>query len=402
MSGPIASSRGRNERIRRLAPGVVVLLVALLAGISAGSSLIVVRHFRSEAVTMSRLYAEVFDGLNDPDPSSATTALLQLGGQVRAFGMPLVLTDPTGRVIEAANIPFDSMPGVPRLLDPRIREYAAELDRINPPIAMPAIGNVLHYGPMPSTGLLLSLGALQALTIVVMVGVGIVAYRNATGAQRDRLWVAMAREAAHQMGTPLTSLQGWIEQLRGESMPPARVAELLDADAERLQRVAQRFERIGNPARRDPVGLGALAERVAGYYRTRLPTRANPITLSVKAPSAGPVILGDPVLLEWALEAMVKNAIDALQGRGGNITLRAAIDGDDAVLRVADDGPGVPRELRRSVFEPGTTTKRGGWGIGLALARRVVVDAHGGALALEPTESGTTFLMRFPLAAPSA
>jgi signal transduction histidine kinase len=231
-----------------------------------------------------------------------------------------------------------------------------------------------------------------------MVTVAIVAYRNATHAQRDRMWVAMAREAAHQMGTPLTSLQGWIEQLREAGLPPKKIAEFLDADAERLQRVAQRFERIGNPARRDPVALGALAERVANYYRPRLPRHANAVRVSVRAPSAGPVIQGDPVLLEWALEAMVKNAIDALQGRDGSITIAAEVRGEMALLRVIDDGPGVPREIRRTLFQPGITTKRGGWGIGLALARRVVEDGHGGHLSLEPTAHGTSLLMRFPLA----
>ncbi len=397
MSGPIASPRARSERIRRFAPGIAVVLVALLAGLSAGATVIVMRHFTTEAVTMSRLYAEVYEGLTDEEPTAATTSLLALGVQVRQLGMPLVLTDPSGRVIEAANLPFEA-----ELTDPRVRAYADELDRINPPIQMKSVGNVLHYGATPNARLLLSLGALQALTILVMVAVGVVAYRNATAAQRDRLWVAMAREAAHQMGTPLTSLQGWIEQVRGGGVPPDRLADLLDADAERLHRVAQRFERIGNPARREPVGLGALAERVAGYYRNRLPTRANPISLTVRAPSSGPIVLGDPVLLEWALEAMVKNAIDALQGRGGTIVLQALIVGDDALLRVTDDGPGVPRDLRRAVFEPGITTKRGGWGIGLALARRVVEDGHDGALTLEPIETGTVFLMRFPLAAPTA
>ena len=141
-----------------------------------------------------------------------------------------------------------------------------------------------------------------------------------------------------------------------------------------------------------------MAERVAGYYRPRLPTHANTIVIDVVAPSAGPVMLGDSVLLEWALEAMVKNAIDALQGRGGAITIVATAEGNEAMLRVSDDGPGVPRELRRTIFEPGITTKRGGWGIGLALARRVIEDAHEGRLALESTDRGTTFLMRFPLA----
>ena len=114
------------------------------------------------------------------------------------------------------------------------------------------------------------------------------------------------------------------------------------------------------------------------------------------------MILGDPVLLEWALEAVVKNAIDALQGRDGTITIAADASDERALLRVTDDGPGVPREIRRTLFQPGVTTKRGGWGIGLALARRVVEDGHQGVLALEPSVKGTTLLMSFPLAPPAA
>ena len=145
----------------------------------------------------------------------------------------------------------------------------------------------------------LSLRSLLGLTLVVVnVGltavVAIFAYRSAMAAQRDRLWVAMAREAAHQMGTPLTSLQGWIERVRSSPDPPTDLADHLSADAERLDRVARRFERIGNPARRDPVALGALAEKVVGYYRTRLPRHANAIAIEVDAPRAGPVLLGDP------------------------------------------------------------------------------------------------------------
>ncbi|HEX3928947.1 MAG TPA: HAMP domain-containing sensor histidine kinase [Gemmatimonadales bacterium] len=380
------SKRGR---LRRVAPGVAVILVALLAGLSVGTSWIVARHFREEAVTASRLYSAVFEGLNNPDPGATSSALIEIGSRVRSLGLPLVVTDTAGRVTFSANLPFTADP-----TDARLPEYVAQLDRTNPPIVTPGVGAV-HYGPVPATGLLRTLGVLQGLTIVVMVLVAVLAYRNATTAQRDRLWVAMAREAAHQMGTPLTSLQGWIEQLRTAALAPGQVAEHLDADADRLQRVAQRFERIGNPARRDPVALGALAERVAGYYRSRLPRHSNAITLHVRAPSAGPTILGDPVLLEWALEAMVKNAIDALSGRGGTITLTAAIEHDAAVIRVTDDGPGVSREIRRTLFEPGISTKRGGWGIGLALARRVIEDAHEGTLTLEPTTRGTTFLMRF-------
>jgi signal transduction histidine kinase len=386
----------RRERLQRLAPTVAVLLVALLAGLSLGTGLLIIRHFKADAAATSRLYSGVFGGLNDPDPGAEAEALLRLGEQVRALGIPLVVTDRTGRVTAAANLPFEAP-----LDDPRVLAYAARLDRQNPPIVDEAIGMV-HYGPLPAQRNLTALAVLQALTIAVMVAVAVFAYRNAIAAQRDRLWVAMAREAAHQMGTPLTSLQGWIERVRSRPTPPPDLADHLAADADRLERVARRFERIGNPARREPIGLGALADRVANYFRPRLPRRANPIELRLEAPGMGPLVEGDPVLLEWALESLVKNAIDALQGRSGTIILRVGAEQGMGEVRVIDDGPGVPKEIRRTLFEPGFTTKRGGWGIGLALSRRVVEDAHRGALLLETTEKGACFLMRVPLAKPAA
>lgn len=387
----IAWLRPPRERFRRAAPTVAVLLVAVLSGLSLGTGLLIVRHFRADATATSRLYSGVFGGLNDPDAGSEVEALLRLGEEVRALGLPLIITDPAGRVTAAANLPFEAP-----LDDPRVLAYARKLDRQNPPI-VDAIGTV-HYGPLPAERSVTALAILQALTIAVMVAVAVFAYRSAMAAQRDRLWVAMAREAAHQMGTPLTSLQGWIERVRSRAEPPPDLADHLAADAERLDRVARRFERIGNPAKREPIGLGALADRVCGYFRPRLPRRANPIELRLEAPGAGPAVMGDPVLLEWALESLVKNAIDALQGRSGTIILRVGAEEGMAEVRVIDDGPGVAKEIRRTLFEPGITTKRGGWGIGLALARRAVEDAHEGALLLETTEKGASFLMRIPLA----
>jgi signal transduction histidine kinase len=386
----------RKDRLERLAPTAAVALVAVLASLSLGSGLLVLRHFKADATATSRLYSGVFGGLNNPRAGAEAEALLRLGEQVRALGLPLIVTDRSGKVTATANLPFSAP-----LDDPRVRAYAARLDRWNPPIVDDTVGTV-HYGPLPAQRSLTALAVLQGLTLGVMVAVAVFAYRSAMAAQRDRLWVAMAREAAHQMGTPLTSLQGWIERVRSRPTPPPDLAEHLAADAERLDRVAQRFERIGNPAKREPVGLGALADRVANYFRPRLPKRANPIELRLEARGAGPMVVGDAVLLEWTLESLVKNAIDALQGRAGTIILRVGAEQGMGEIRVIDDGPGVPREIRRTLFEPGITTKRGGWGIGLALARRVVEDAHRGALLLEPSDKGATFVMRIPLAESAA
>ncbi len=381
----------RSDSLRRLAPGVVVGLAAVLIGLTVGTGFIVAAHLKDDALNIGRLYSGVFAGLNDPTPGAEAEALLQLGERVRQQGLPLVVTDGMGQVTAAANLPFAAA-----LDDPRIKAYAAELDRVNPPLVEPGFGTV-HFGPMPARRQLGLLTLLQALTVAAMVAVAFIAYRHAMASQRDRLWVAMAREAAHQMGTPLMSLQGWIEVLRSRPAPPADLADHLVADAERLERVAQRFERIGNPARRDPIGLGALADRVAGYFRPRLPRHANPIELRVEAAGAGPLVLGDPILLEWALESLVKNAIDALKGRSGTIILRVESEPGYGILRVIDDGPGVEGAIRRTLFQPGISTKTGGWGIGLALAARVVHEAHGGELVLEPTPSGASFRLSLPL-----
>jgi signal transduction histidine kinase len=137
-------------------------------------------------------------------------------------------------------------------------------------------------------------------------------------------------------------------------------------------------------------------QRVASYFRARVPSLAHPVVINLT--SEGPLPLeGDTVLIEWAIEALVKNAVDALAGRGGCITIDGRRLPEGGVrVRVADDGPGVPRELRRRIFAAGFSTKQHGWGIGLALARRIVTEWHGGSLALVPSARGATFEIIFP------
>src|SRR5262249_7284615 len=156
--------------------------------------------------------------------------------------------------------------------------------------------------------------------------------------------------------------------------------------------VAHRFERIGREPKFEPVDVGAIVNRVVGYFRARVPTLANTIVIQSSIEPELKRVFGDPVLLEWAVEVLTKNAIDALAGRGGTIRVSAVRSGDDgAIISVADDGPGIPRDLRSRVFEPGFSTKKSGWGIGLSLAKRIVEENHGGKLTLVPTEQGATF-----------
>ena len=380
-----------NGALRRAGPGAVVALALLLGAITFGYAWVVARHLRDDARDTSRLLGRVFAGLNDPRPDAATGALLDLAAQVRSLGIPIAVTDTAGRVTALANAPvaLDADPAM-------VRSWIAELDAVNTPLVQPGVGTI-HYGPLPVARRFTILALLQGAVFFCLALLAVWAYRSQVAAARDRLWVAMARESAHQLGTPLMSLTGWIAYLReNPGTPVGELADHLEADAERLERVARRFERIGRPARREPVGLGAVAERVVSYFRPRLPTLASPVSLSLLATGPGPAALGDPVLVEWALEAVIKNAIDALSGRGGRIEVRVDVAGASARVTVRDDGPGLPPEVRARLFEPGASTKAGGWGIGLALARRIVEQQHGGRLLYHGAGPGTTFVMEFP------
>jgi signal transduction histidine kinase len=376
--------------MRRLAPvtlvsvGVVALLTWYVIYTRG-----VVRELRQEASRVGLMYARVYNGLSDPNPDAATAALLDLSRHIRESGVPMILTDQQGRATDTANVPFTATIGSAEL-----RSYLAELDRQNPPIIEPGVGSV-HYGNTPLVRGLILIPLLQSILIAMVLLAGAYALRTRGRADREQIWAGMARESAHQLGTPLSSISGWIELLR-ETEPEATTSAALDhmeADLERLKRVAHRFERIGRPPRQESVDLGDLVDRVAAYFRARVPTLAQRVTVA-SSHQGELVIQGDAVLLEWALESLTKNAIDALAGRDGTVAISAeALPEGRVRVRVSDDGPGVPREIRNQIFDPGFSTKEKGWGIGLSLARRIVRDSHGGDLLLVPSDRGATFDM---------
>ena len=248
----------------------------------------------------------------------------------------------------------------------------------NPPVL-----DRLRYIPWLQVGALVGL----VLTAWLMI-------RHNQRAERERIWATMARESAHQMATPLSSLAGWVEILRlpaeerDEMASVPAVAAEMEADIDRLEKVAHRLE---------GVDVRTLLRTLERYVRVRMPQLAQGVNLHVEVPEALPAVQGNAVLLEWALENLVKNALDALAGSGGNSRIRAdrAAQKRDAI-HIADDGPGVAPAVRASLFEPGVTTKKGGWGVGLSLTRRIVEDVHHGKLLLIPTDRGALFVATLP------
>jgi signal transduction histidine kinase len=375
---------------RRVPTVLLIVGFAILLGWYVIYTQRVIAELRRETQASGEMYARVFKALSDPSEGTSTAALLDLSKHIRQLGVPVILTDLNQVPLDTANLPF-----VGRLDSPRMRDYVRTLQAQNAPVFEPGVGFV-YYGNTPLVAGLRVIPALQGILLAFLITAMVFTLRTRAHADRESVWAGMARESAHQLGTPLSSLSGWLELLRERGGGDA-VLDHMGSDLERLERVAHRFERIGRPPRAEPVDAAELVQRVAAYFRARVPSLAHTVTVCATSPPGPLQVKGDSVLLEWAVEAITKNAIDALAGRGGRVDLTAERLAEGSVrLRIADDGPGVNREIRKQIFRPGFSTKARGWGIGLSLARRIVEENHGGRLGLVPSERGATFDIVLP------
>lgn len=353
---------------------------------------------------LSRIFSEVQEGLVSQSPAAETEALLELQGIVRESGVPLVVMGPGDTVLYHDNLPFEVDIDRPEGQE-RVRAYVRRLDEVFGPIGDTTAQHI-HYGESPEVRNLRLVPWLQAGGLLLTVFIGFLVIRYQRRAESERAWTAMARELAHQLGTPLSSLAGWLEVLRlpAADRPGAlgeqEIAESIGEDLDRLERISHRFELIGTEPELVSLSLRQVVYDLEQYLAARIPRLARKgVELLVDIPPGLPRVMGNEVLLIWALENVVKNALDALAGRGGKITIYAReVGGNQVSLRIRDTGPGVDPEIRDKIFEPGVTTKSGGWGVGLALSRRIVEGVHNGRIELLETTGGTTFQIRLPAA----
>lgn len=317
------------------------------------------------------------------------------------FSVPAVITD-TARttVVTARNVRVDSSRG-PEHVRAALLRRAAQFDAVHPPLLLdlgPDLPpQLVHYGESDAVRALRVFPYVQLAVVALFVLVGYLGFAYVRRSEQSNLWVGMAKEAAHQLGTPLSSLLGWTELLRASEAPEAAaIADEIERDVARLGRVADRFQKIGSVPELTVQPLAPAVEATAEYVRRRLP-QARHVVLSVDVPPDLRVALNRE-LFEWVVENLLKNALDAMEGRDGRITVRgfrriSARGRSLACLEVTDTGKGIERRAQRLVFRPGYSTKTRGWGLGLSLARRIVEDYHGGRLALVRSRpgAGTTF-----------
>ena len=330
------------------------------------------------------------------------------------FGIPVVLLNGDGSPNTWLNVPVDSVwSGNLRsdsLLAADLMLRASDMgeDREPIPIQVEQNGALildqrLYYGNSQLVGELRVFPFVQLGVVGLFVLIGYAGFSYVRRSEQSSLWVGMAKEAAHQLGTPLSGLMGWTELLRSTPLAPdqAEAVDEIEADTQRLLRVTSRFSDIGSLPKLSPQPLDLAIEETAAYIRRRLPSLGRVVELEVSVPD-GLIVDLNSELFSWVIENLLKNAVDAMDRDGGRVSIDVMRQSGEAVIDVSDTGKGIPRADFGNVFRPGYSSKKRGWGLGLSLARRIVEDYHGGRIRLFESRvgegSGTTFRIELPLA----
>jgi hypothetical protein len=382
-----------------------------------------VRRLEAQADLLSGVFAQFCATATFPAMDDRNIHAI-LDSVIRRIDFPLVITDDRGVPLAWKKIGIDPY-AIPyqvfREIDPEnpppgpateILEIVQQMDARHAPIPMvlPESNRVLgmvHYGESNIIRQLKYLPIIQVFIVGVFVFLGYLGYRSVKAGEQKSIWVGMARETAHQLGTPISSLMGWLEILKerlgpttddSETSPQAIVADM-EKDVARLGKISSRFESVGTSPRLQPVHMATVVHNVVEYFKRRLPRLGHEIEI-MEDHDESPCISGNTELLEWVIENLLKNAVEAIDKPGGRIEIRSRYRPEHPCveIEVRDNGRGMNAAERDKAFTPGYSSKKRGWGLGLPLARRIVEEYHRGKLILKSSQpgKGTAFRIALP------
>lgn len=340
-----------------------------------------IQRIKKETETTSRIFAKYASG-----PSMDEQALLELLFEevIQRIDFPVIMTDAEGNPTSSKNVGTSDL-----------RKALEKLDRDQSPIPViihhgsdSTLVGYVHYGLSPFTKSLQILPFVETIFLIAFLFLGFWGYLIYRKSEEEKIWNSLARETAHQLATPLSSLVGWLEAAKGEMSQ--NIYTGIHEDTQKMKEVLEKFSRIGLPPRlveKEP--LDTIRKSV-DYIRKRA---HNKIIFHENYKTL-PAIRFDDILLGWAVENILKNGLDAIGSKKGEIFVRT-YETTDAVIEIRDSGKGIKKG--REIFRPGFTTKKYGWGLGLVLTKRIIEDYHKGKLLLKETGSqGTTFQLIIP------
>ena len=343
--------------------------------------------FKNEERLKMNLWAKAQKTLNNADENTDVELPLQIFSNNTSI--PIIVTE-NDRIINTVNIDDAIVKN-----ELKAKDFLSKLKSENEPIVIeyvPGKFQNLYYG---NSALLNKLKYYPVALVLIIVLFGALVYnfyRSTKMATQNKLWAGMAKETAHQIGTPLSSLIGWVELLKSENVDESITFEI-EKDIERLQTITDRFSKIGSEPKLENKDIVAETLQSYDYLQSRF---SKQIEFSFKAPKSPILVSLNPTLHSWTIENLVKNAIDAMKGKG-RLALEIQQEGDSVKINVTDTGSGIQKSQFKSIFEPGFTTKKRGWGLGLSLTKRIVEEYHKGTIKVLNSEigKGTTMQVSF-------
>lgn len=339
-----------------------------------------------------KLWADAYRNLNMADENTDIGFLFEVIRNNNS--VPMILTDGDDAIIDSRNLDTNKIKSNPNYLPNQLIEMKAGMPPIEIEIA-PGDFNYIYYKDSFQLVQLRFFPWVQLGVISLFVVVGYITLSTTRVSEQNRLWVGMAKETAHQLGTPISSLMAWVEYLRETAPEQEHVTVELEKDVNRLELIADRFSKIGSKPDLEPHDIKDILTKSIGYIEAR---SSKQVSFQLHLPDNVNVLLNPP-LFEWVMENLLKNALDAMEGKG-TITVVAQPDNDNIHIDITDSGKGMPKSKFKMVFQPGYSTKKRGWGLGLALAQRIVEQYHQGKIFVKDSTEGkgTTFRIVLALA----
>ncbi|MEO0101950.1 MAG: HAMP domain-containing sensor histidine kinase [candidate division WOR-3 bacterium] len=365
------------------------------------SSSFLLRKLAEETEVRSRIYAEYMSRVTETEETSSPALDIIFEEVIKKIDFPIIITDEKGEIVGYRNLGKNLNPEKLKKIKERLRrEKKPILLTFTDENGNQQVLGEIYYGVSQTARFVSVFPYLQIGFLIFFLLIGawsILVYKKG---EEEKVWAFLAKESAHQLATPISSFAGWLETLRSiqELNPPAKekILKEMAEDVLKMEKVLERFSRIGQPPKLSPTSIKGVIESAFFFLQKRAPQNIK-MTLEIKEDATLPL---DEILLSWSLENILKNSIDAIGQEVGTIILtgQKADNLSYYQILVTDTGEGIPKEKIKDIFKPGVTTKRHGWGIGLALAKRIIEEYHKGKLSLIESRKGkTTFSILLPL-----
>jgi signal transduction histidine kinase len=366
--------------------GLFFVGLILIIGLLAYSNSIVSR-LKNDNREIVKLYSEIIAKTVNED--SDTNLSFVFDEIIKKVQFPIIYSDPESKPIYARNLSE-------RLTSEELQKSLASMDQQNDPIPIVYMDRdsnesitlgYLHYGDSDLIRKLQWLPYLEIGVVALFIFIGFIAFNSIRNSEKRNIWVGMARETAHQLGTPVSALMGWVDRLRTHPEESTNVVKEMESDLKRLEQIGNRFSKMGSDSELKSISLKELVDRQSAYLKKRLPLLKKEIELTVSGID-NISIEGNEILLGWAIENVIRNGIDSIQSEKGKVDISISSDDVSGIIQIQDSGAGILKGDWKNIFRPGFSTKERGWGLGLSLVNRIINEIHDGEIKVLHSKIG--------------